>query len=83
MFKGVHMHEENKLNLVRLTREKSEADLTDVVRFMKPADYATEESLTYFRTEENKMLFADWFHNQKLSNKILLPSQMYLPRVTR
>ncbi|HUS03751.1 MAG TPA: hypothetical protein VMY77_18555 [Chitinophagaceae bacterium] len=36
---------------------------------MKHADYRTEESLKYFRSEENRNLFVEWFENKELSNK--------------
>ena len=56
-------------NLTACSREEWEKNLTDAMRFMKPADYTTDESLKYFRTEENRNLFVEWFHKQELSNK--------------
>jgi hypothetical protein len=55
--------EENKLglNLVTLTRDEIEADLPDYVRFRKPQDYLTEDSLKFFKSDDNRKKFVEKF----------------------
>jgi hypothetical protein len=51
----------DSLNLTAVSREELEANRTDVHRFQNPEDYMTEESLKYFRDEDNKKAFVEKF----------------------
>ena len=77
-------------NFHLVSREESELLLSDAVRFMRPMDYQTHDTLKYFRTEVNRKLFTDFYRNQVLSNdffraisEVSSPDVNYVPAVTK
>jgi hypothetical protein len=47
----------NGFHWVEKTREESELNRPDFLRFERPYRYQTEEELNYFHSEQNKELF--------------------------